>query len=175
MCGGERRWPTTCAVTSSTRNRGRRVVNPTNRASDAAAVARDFGLSDLRRDQPSVERVSLKTPGAAHAHRPTCQVEDLDVGLLAGNERNIRVLVDVSGPALCLDMIQPRRNVAIERTAVFDGADIDAVRLDVSQIEALGGQPGAIKPDPGLARGDGSLDPRLLPRAARRDQQQCAR
>src|SRR5215469_11639341 len=107
MCGGERRWATTCAVTSSTRNRGRRVVNPTNRASDAAAVARDFGLRDLRRYQPSVERVSLKAPGAAHAHRPTCQIEDLDVGLLAGNEGDIRVLVHVPGPALCRDVINP--------------------------------------------------------------------
>src|SRR5262249_43766210 len=55
-------------------------------------------------------------------------------------------------PAFWHDVISSGRNVAIERAAVFDGAEVGAVHLDIGDTEALGRQPVAVEPDPGLPR-----------------------
>jgi hypothetical protein len=48
------------------------LIRPLRRwaTSNAAALARDFSLRDLRRDQPGVERVALKVLRAGDTHAP---------------------------------------------------------------------------------------------------------
>src|SRR5271167_959206 len=46
----------------------------------------------------------------------------------------------------------PRRDITVERAAVCDRPEIAAVHVDIREIEALGGLPVAVEPDPGLAR-----------------------
>src|SRR5262249_33184219 len=144
------------AATASPRSHAAAQVRKHANTSDAAAVASDFGLRDLRRNQISPECVAPKGPGNAHADRPTRQINDLDVHLLTGSHGDIRVLLGcragVVRPAFRHDVISPGRNVAVEHAAVFDGPKIDAVYIDISQIEALRGQPDAVDPDPTLAR-----------------------
>src|SRR5580692_6984336 len=95
--------------------------------SDAAAVAGDFDLRDLRRDQPGVERIAREVLRAGDAHPPRFQRDDLDVKLLAGGEVDIFVLVEVLTEALGRDVIMPGRNIAIEGAAVCDSPEKIAV------------------------------------------------
>src|SRR5207249_4782426 len=83
---------------------------------------------------------------------PTLRREDLDVELLAGGEIYILVLIEVSVIAHRRDVVMPGRNVAVERGAVCDGPVVAAIHVDIREIEALRGQPSAVKPHPGLTR-----------------------
>src|SRR5262249_34992901 len=120
--------------------------------SDAAAIAGYLSRSDLRWDQPRIERVASQGSVAGHTHSPALKGDNLDIELLADCEINIPVLVEVPAEAFGDDVIAPGRNVAVERAAIFDCADIAAVHVDPREIKALRGFVGAVKPDPGLAR-----------------------
>src|SRR5260370_25533823 len=69
-----------------------RTLPPNRRSSDSrrrglldpAAVAADFSLRDLRRDHPGVKRVARNVLRGGGARAPGVQVDDLDVGMLAG-------------------------------------------------------------------------------------------
>src|SRR4051812_46531875 len=147
-------------------------ADPNRGLSDAAAVAGDFGLRDLRRDHPCVERVARNVLRPGDAHAPRIQRDNLDVELLARGEVDISVLVEVSAEALRRDVIMPGRNIAIKCAAVFGSPDVAAVHVDQSKIEALGGFPGTVEPHPSLPRWDGGCHDRNRcgrPCAARRD------
>src|SRR5215469_1085894 len=145
--------------------------------SDAAPIAGNFRLRNLRRDEPYIERIAREVFRAGDAHPPAFQRDDLDVELLTGSEINLLVLVEVSAEALGRNVIMPRRNIAIKRAAVCDSPNIAAVHGDPGEVETFGGFIGPVKPHPSLSRGEGDRHAwrRWRTRAARRDQQQPAR
>jgi len=57
--------------------------------------------------------------------------------LLAGGEIDVPVLIDVSIIADWRNVIVPRRDVAVKCAAICDRSKIDAVHIDVCEIEAL--------------------------------------
>jgi hypothetical protein len=71
---------------------------------------------------------------------------------LPRREVDILVLIEVLAVALGRDVIMPGRNIAIEHAAVGDSPEIAAVHVNIREIEALGGFPVSVEPDPGLAR-----------------------
>jgi hypothetical protein len=101
---------------------------------DAVPVASYFDLRRLRRDQPSIECIAHTIPASTV---PTLGGENLDVGLLAGGEVNISVLVEVSVVAHWGDVIMPWRDIAIECASIGDRPEIAAIHIDIREIKAL--------------------------------------
>jgi hypothetical protein len=102
--------------------------------SDAAVAAGDFGLCNLLRDLPGIERVAYTVSAGAV---PTFRRKDLDVDLLAGGEVDITVLIEIPIIAHRRDVVVSGRNVTIKRAAVCDRAVIAAIHVDIREIEAL--------------------------------------
>src|SRR5271165_311200 len=144
--------------------------------SHTAVAASDFRLCNLLRDQPRVEGVAHTVSAGAV---PALRREDLDIELLAGGDIDIPVLIEIAIIAHRRDVVMPGRNVAVKRAAVCDRPVIAAIHVDIREIEALGGQPVTVEPDPGLAgrnrrRCNCNLSPCRRFGAARRGQHQDA-
>src|SRR6516162_7910596 len=86
----------------------------------------------------------------AHGIRPTAQVEYRDEDLLTRNNRHIGVFVVIEVLVLGHDLVDAGGDVAIERAARLNRAEIHSIHVDISSVEALGGVPQTVEPDPGL-------------------------